>query len=339
MLPRADLDHVLERTRDLWPELAGGRIFVTGGTGFFGTWLLESLVHAKARLGLDVQAVVLTRDADAFRERAPHVAASPTIRFHAGDVRTFDAPAGEFTHVIHAATPASAGLNERDPLLMLDTIVEGTRRTLEFAARSGVKKVLLTSSGAVYGRQPRTLSHVPEDYAGAPAPEDTRSAYGEGKRMAEHLAALWFKREGLATKIARCFAFAGPLLPLDGAYAFGNFVRDALAGGPIVIEGDGTPLRSYLHAADLAAWLWVILCRGEPARPYNVGSEESVSIETVARTVAAAKGVRVEVRKQAVSGQVPERYVPATRRARDELGLEASIGFEAAVTRTLAWHR
>ena len=178
----ADLDHVLAHTQGLWEELRGQRLFITGGTGFFGCWLLESFAWANDRLNLDATAVVLTRSVERFQRKAPHLASHPAIHFHIGDVRDFDFPDGHFAHVIHAATEAGATLNAENPLLMLDTIVEGTRHTLEFARQCGATKFLLTSSGAVYGRQPPNITHVAEDYPGAPDPADPRSVYGEGKR-------------------------------------------------------------------------------------------------------------------------------------------------------------
>jgi dTDP-glucose 4,6-dehydratase len=251
-------------------------------------------------------------------------------------VRDFDFPPGRFSHIIHAATESTSGLNERDPLLMLDSIVGGTRRTLDFAVASGARKFLLTSSGAVYGKQPPELTHVPESYAGAPDPLDPHSAYGEGKRVAELLCSIYCQRHGLETKIARCFAFVGPHLPLDVHFAIGNFIRDQLAGGPIRVNGDGTPFRSYLYAADLAIWLWTILVKGEPCRAYNVGSERHLTIAQLGASVASALGGDrgLQIGTRPVPGLRTKRYVPATHRVRGELGLREYIALDEAIRRT-----
>jgi dTDP-glucose 4,6-dehydratase len=335
----ADLDHILTHTQGLWQELRGKRIFITGGTGFFGCWLLESFAWANDKLGLGASAVVLTRNPEPFRAKAPHLASRPDIRFHIGDVRNFDFPEGGFSHVVHAATEASTKVNEENPLLMLDTIVAGTRQALEFAVACGAKKFLLTSSGAVYGRQPPDLTHIPEDYSGAPDPLQPGSAYGEGKRLAELLCAMYHRQHGLEVKIARGFAFVGPYLPLDIHFAIGNFIRDGLRGGPIQVRGDGTPYRSYLYAADLAIWLWTILFRGQIGRPYNVGSEDALTIAELARVVAQTftPGVTVQVVETPVCGRLAERYVPATSRAEAELGLRPCVPLAGAIRRTLQW--
>lgn len=335
-----DLDYVLDSTKGLWDELRGQRIFITGGTGFFGRWLLESFIRANERLGLGATACVLTRDAEGFRKRAPQLAAHPAVALHAGDIRAFSFPAGTFSHVIHAATDASARLNEDDPLLMLDTIVEGTRRALEFAGRCEARKFLLVSSGAVYGRQPPELTHVPEEYAGAPDALHAGAAYGEGKRVAEFLCGVYHRQHGLETKIARCFAFLGPYLPLDVHFAVGNFIRDGLGGGPVRVGGDGTPYRSYLYAADLAIWLWHILFRGAPARPYNVGSDAAVTIAELARMVADTftPSPEVVIARSPAPGKPAERYVPSVRRAAAELNLQVGVDLRAALERTVTWH-
>ena len=323
-LPARDLEHVLRATAPLWRELDGARLFITGGTGFFGMWLLETLLFARE----DAEVVVLTRNPAAFTAKAPHLAGRVTLL--EGDVRTFAFPGGEFPLVIHAAAEASATLNDERPMEMFDSIVGGTRHVLDFARQASTRRMLFVSSGAVYGRQPLDVLHVAEDYGGAPMTTDPRSAYGEGKRAAELLCAM----SGVETAIARCFAFVGPHLPLGRHFAIGNFIADALAGRTIEVRGDGTPLRSYLYAADLAIWLWTILVRGTPLRPYNVGSEEAVSVAEVARAV----GKDVRIAGTPDPSKPPERYVPSTKRAREELGLVQTVGLEDAIARTREWY-
>lgn len=334
-----DLDHVLDYVP--WNELRGSRLFITGGTGFFGTWLLETFAWANDRLGLNAKATVLTRYPDRFREKAPHLAAHPHIDFLTGELTTFDFPSGQFSHVIHAATESATRLNEDYPLRMIDTLVRGTRRVLEFAQRGAVGKFLLVSSGAVYGRQPPGLRHLHEDYLGGPVPTDPASAYAEGKRVAELLCAIYAQRHHLQASVARCFAFVGPHLPLDAHFAIGNFIRDTLTGGPIRVNGDGTPRRSYLYASDLAIWLWTILLRGATGRAYNVGSMEDISIAETARAVSDAINptVPVHVAQAPFPNEPAQRYVPDTRRAQSELGLRQTVTLSEAIQRTIRWHR
>lgn len=334
-----DLDHILAHTEGLWEELRGQKFFITGATGFFGCWFLESFAWANEKLNLKAEAVALTRDLENFQKKAVHLANHPAIRFQIGDVRTFKFPEEKFAFVIHAATEASVKLNQENPKLMLDTIVEGTRHTLDFVVSCGAKKFLLTSSGAVYGAQPPKLTHIPEDYVGAPSP--LASAYGEGKRQAELLCTAYAKQHGIETKIARCFAFVGPYLPLDTHFAIGNFIRDALRGGPIQINGDGTPHRSYLYAADLAIWLWTILFRGKNCRPYNVGSSHDLPISEVAQGVNGAfnNKLKISIAQKSMPGKLPERYVPSTKRAEGELNLRESIPLEAGLLKTVEWNR
>lgn len=344
-LSPVDLDMVLAQTRDLWQEMRGQSIFITGGTGFFGCWLVESFCHINRALGLDARATVLTRDPAKFTAQCPHLANDPALTLLAGDVRDFAFPAGEFRFVIHAATEASAKQAAEEPLEMLSTILAGTERTLKFAAQCGARKFLLTSSGAVYGPQPAELTHVPESYGGAPNQLDPSSVYAEGKRAAELMCVL-HQRSAAArgiefeAKIARCWAFCGPHLPLDAHFAIGNFIADVLAGRPISIAGDGTPRRSYLYAADLAAWLWTILFRAPSLLAINVGSGNDMSILELAECVAAtlAPATEIHVAQQAVPGAQPARYVPSVERAERLLGLRQTVSMEEAIRRTAAWH-
>jgi len=333
-----DLDNILARTEPLWKELRGERILITGATGFFGCWLLESFAWANRRLDLHAHAVGLSRNPGLLAEKAPHLARNPAIVLHAADVRHGGFPNGTFSHVIHAATEASATLNNETPMVMFDTIVEGTRRTLQFAIASSVARFLLVSSGAVYGTQPPQLTHVGESFAGGPDPLEPASAYAEGKRSAEMLCSLAASPR-LATTVARCFAFVGPYMQLDAHFAIGNFIADRLRKRPIRVQGDGSPVRSYLYAADLTVWLWTILFRGQSRRAYNVGSEEGLNIAALARRVATVlpPELDVNIASTAIDDAPAHRYVPCTARAREELGLRAEVSLHDGIFRTHAW--
>ena len=335
-----DLEHILAHTTPVREELRGKRVFLTGGTGFFGCWFLESFSYARQKLGLDTTLTVLTRDPDAFRKKQPRLANHAGVDFHPGDVRTFAYPTGAYSHIIHAATPASVTFNDQQPLDMFAVVVEGTRRVLEFARVSGCEKFLLTSSGAIYGTQPPTLMNIGEDHHFGPDLTSHKSAYAEGKRAAEMLCTLYAKAYGLNCKVARCFAFIGPYLPINEHFAAGNFIRDALERKPIQIQGDGTPYRSYLYGSDLMIWLWTILANGQSCRPYNVGSPAPVSIRELAFAAASlvTPAIDVQIAKTPVHGVLPARYVPDVSRAHVELGLTARIGLHEALRKTLDWH-
>ena len=328
-LSRADLDHFLEHTEGLWGEFRQAQVLLTGGTGFFGKWMTETFLHANDSLDLQAKLTIVTRSPGDFRKRAPHLTQHASVTLLEGDVRSFPFPPGHFRHVIHAAADSVVAPSTPEEE-QYSTIVEGTRQVLRFAEASGVRNLLFVSSGAVYGPQPLDVENISEDHPFAP----TDTAYASGKRAAEALC--------VDCKIARCFAFLGPHLPLRAHFAAGNFIADALAGTDIVVSGDGTPFRSYLYAADLAVWLWTILLRGVPGRAYNVGSEEAVSIQSLAeKTVSILDPrLRVHVRQARPSnGSAPSRYVPLTERAQRELGLTARIGLDEAIRRTAAWHQ
>lgn len=324
---------------DFWDGLRGARVFMTGGTGFVGLAMLEQLAAVNERLQLGVTVVVLTRDARRFAEREPEIARHEWITAASGDIRSFECPAGRFSHIVHAATDTQPPRTREDRVRIFDTIVDGTKRALEAARRCEAARFLMVSTGAVYGPQPASTSHVAEDHQGGPDVMLPARSGAEAKRAAESLCAL-FAGDGLEVVVARPFAFVGPHLPLDMHYAVGNFIRDALAGGPVRVLGDGTAVRSYMYSSDLAAWLWTMLVRGRSLRPYNVGSERAVTIAEAAAAVARECGrCAVHVATRPEPGTPVDRYVPSTARARTELGLSETVPFEEAVARTVAWYR
>jgi nucleoside-diphosphate-sugar epimerase len=333
-----DLDEVLQRTKDLWEPLRGSSLFVTGGTGFVGTWLNETLCWADSELNLGIRIVLLTRDPDAFRRKAPAVADHSGVEFIVGDATSFDFPTGKFKYVIHAATESSKAATPEHPDATFATAVAATKRVLEFAAQASTERFMFTSSGAVYGTQPLDLAAMSEDYPGAPSPMDAKSAYGQAKRASEFLCAMYARQYGFDALIARLFAFVGPYLPLDN-FAVGNFIKNVRDGKAIRIESDGSTARSYLYGADMAVWLWTILLRGQSFRPYNVGGSTPISIRQLAEKVAAVAGNDTSVEVLGLPGVPATRYIPDTLRARTELQLKEHVRLEEALKRTLSWHR
>jgi dTDP-glucose 4,6-dehydratase len=337
-----DLASIVEIVSPHWEALRGQSLFITGGTGFIGTWLLESFTWANDLLALNAHATVLTRHPAAFARKAPHLASHASISLLEGSVTSFrDDEAARYDLVIHGAAESSTKLNDERPLEMIDAVVGGTRRVLDFAVERGARRLLFLSSGAVYGRQPPNVERIAEDYSGGPDITQPRSAYAEAKRLAELLCHCVAREHPLEVMIARCFAFVGPYLPIDVHFAAGNFIRDGLAGGPIRVNGDGSPRRTYLYAADLAAWLWTILLSGAPGGVYNVGSESEVTIGELAHAVRRQfePMPAVQIAKPATPGAPPERYTPCTVRAREELGLRETVPLDEALKKTITWHR
>ena len=331
-----DLDAILAAPRIEWEALRQGRLLLTGGTGFIGRWLLEALQQANDRLGLDLRITVPSRRPEAFRHRASHLLANGKLTLLPLDLAA-SRPSGDFTHVIHAATDASATLNEVEPLTVFRTIVRGTEHVLELAASRPDVKVLFLSSGAVYGQQPRELAGVPETWNGSPDPQLARNAYGEAKRAAEMLCAIYRKQFGVNVVSARIFSLLGPFLPLGTHFAAGNFIRDALAGEKIVVQGNGRPVRSYLYPSDLVSWLLTLLTASPREPAYNIGSERAVSIAELAQTVAALLGRQGhEVLGRDDAGWNAGRYVPDTSLIRGEFGLAESVSLDSAILNTAA---
>lgn len=334
-VPDADLDHILAHTTPLWQEMAEARIFITGGTGFFGIWLLEAISAANDRLKVDVGATVLSRDPQRFLARMPHLAQRAEFDWLTGDPTSFAFPSNKHDYILHLATATSAHLGWTDPIEMLKAKLSAISHVLDYGRCAAVRRLLVTSSGAVYGPQPEELSNIPETYGGGPNPMDPDSAYGNGKRLVEQMCSL---TPEVDTVVARCFSFIGPHLPLNARFAAGNFIRDALAGGPIVVKSDGRALRSYLHAADLTIWLLTILVRGKSRRAYNVGSDAAISVLELARSTSQESGRPIEVQVPAVLAPgALDIYIPDVARARRELMLDVWIDLPDALQRTLSW--
>lgn len=333
-LPRQSASDDLARILDLYPlpELYGNRIFLTGATGFIGYWLLMAIAILNGR-GAGIAVTALSRNPRRFLERNPGFLDAEWLEFVQGDVRDYPFPSDRFDLFIHGASDTSPEAAAR-ALELFETMVIGTRHVLHHARASGAGRILILSSGAVYGEQPAELSHIPEGAGFGCDPSDPADVYGEGKRAMEMEAVCFGREYGIEPVIARCFAFVGQGLPFH--LAIGQLVRTAMQDGKIQILGDGSPVRSYLYAADLAIWLFALLVRGEAGRAYNVGSDHAVSLSELAELVASqfAPPVPIQILAKNVS-QRRRRYVPNIGRARSELGLDVWTSLPAAIVASM----
>jgi dTDP-glucose 4,6-dehydratase len=279
-------------------KLHNKRIFVTGGTGFFGTALLNRFIEN------GIKSIVLTRNP------GPKPITHELIEYVLGDVKTFKSVL-HFDYIIHMA------VGSRDDVY--NSIVDGTHNILNLKS----DRMLFVSSGAVYGKQ--NIDRVDEDFIGEISGHKT--AYAEGKRNAEKLCI----DSGLNISIARPFAFIGPMLQKH--FAINCFIQDAIRNQPIHVTGDGSAIRSYMHTEDLIDWLLKIIVDGMIGRAYNVGSEDGRPLYEWANLVSKISGVNSVL----IEGQAsePDRYVPSTLRARNELGLEIKIKPEDAILRSM----
>jgi nucleoside-diphosphate-sugar epimerase len=300
-------------------RLAGKSLFITGGTGFFGLWLLSTLRALNAS-GLVINSCVLSRNPEAFLSKYEHFRGLPWLSFISGNIRDFEIPRTSYDLLLHAATETSLQAHANH-MQMLDDIIHGTSRVMELAKSCEVSRMLLVSSGAVYGLQPFDVSHQPDESMVACSTVNPANAYGEGKRVMELLGAITQETHGIKSIVARCFAFCGPGLPLDGHFALGNFVRDALFEKEILIKGDGMTVRSYLYGADLAIWLLKILLDGEQGKAYNVGSDQSISISELASLVRdlLSPDKKIQILRDSYSDTSINKsvYVPSTSRAKN----------------------
>ena len=294
------------------------RLFITGGTGFFGKSILDYRLRHPEWQWATAEWLVLSREPERFVSTYPQLAKQSGVSFVAGDVRNFAFPQGRFDAVGHAATSAMTTLPDGE---MTSVIIDGAKRIVEFAKAADCQTILFTSSGAVYGP---CISAVEENADCAPT-----TVYGKGKLLAERI----LVSSGLDVKIARCFAFVGPYLNRNIHYAIGNFIQNCINGKPILINGDGTSFRSYLYADDLVEWLFAILERGQDRIPYNVGSARAVSIRELAEIVRCTLGSTSEivVKGEPVIDAKPTVYVPVIDRAKKELGLKVNVALEDAI--------
>jgi dTDP-glucose 4,6-dehydratase len=305
------------------------RAVVTGGAGFLGSHLCERLVAD----GYEV--ICLDNFVTGTPANVAHLAETGPFRLVRSDVTGHVFVAGPVDLVLHFASPASPVDYLRLPIHTLKVGAIGTLHTLGLAREKGARFVLASTSEA-YG-DPQ-VHPQPESYWGHVNPVGPRGVYDEAKRFAEAMTMAYRRTHGIDTGIVRIFNTYGPRMRPDDGRAIPTFIRQALAGQPLTVAGDGSQTRSVCYVDDLVEGI-VRLSRSPLAGPVNIGNPQELTVlalaERIRDLVGAASPIEFVPRPQ----DDPTVRQPDIALARAELGWEPRVPLDEGLKTTISWMR
>ena len=299
---------------------------VTGGTGFVGSHLVETLLARGAEV------VAVDNNVTGTPANVAHLAGDPRFTLVEADVSEELPVDGHVDAVLHFASPASPVDFARIPIEILRVGSQGTQNCLDLAEAHGAR-FLLASTSEVYG-DPQ-VHPQPESYFGNVNPIGARSVYDEAKRYAEALTTAYRRFRGVDTAIVRIFNTYGPRMRPDDGRAIPNFIAQALRGDPITLYGDGSQTRSICYVSDLVEGVLRLLDSGHPG-PMNCGTEHEMSMRELAETIRELVGSGSELVFEPLPENDPLLRRPDLTLIRRELGYEPVVTPAEGLTRTIA---
>jgi UDP-glucuronate decarboxylase len=352
-----DLEYIHDSLAGDLVELAGQDILITGGAGFLGYYLVQTLVSWNRSVAPRERARVTVYDnyirgVPGWLQRLADVTEVSLVEHDVRHPLRTDIP--EFAYILHAASIASPSYYRQYPLETMDANVNGVRHLLDLArarqsSSAPVKSVLFFSTSEIYGDP--TPENVPtaESYRGNVSCTGPRACYDEAKRYGETLCVTFGRQYGVPVKIVRPFNNYGPGLRITDRRVIADFARDILAGRDVILLSDGSPTRTFCYVADAVAGYYKVLVRGQSGAAYNIGVEApEISVAELARRMVsiaqALFAYRGRVTRQ-VSSDVdylvdnPTRRCPLIARARADVGYDPRISLEDGLRRSLIWYR
>lgn len=339
-LTQFDSESVLENQFHHLEALRGQHVFISGGTGILGAWLLELIKVLNGRYNFGLRATAFSRHASAFAQRWPHLGQQPHVEFVDGDIRYLTHFPSDTRYIIHAAALTDRRLLASQPSSVAEINGIGTLRALRAAnLLEDIQKFVLLSSGLIYGNQPSDVYSVEESCAALLSSGDVNSVYAESKRFAESLAQSFISESKLPVVTLRPFAFIGPYQSLSLPWAVTDFIRDSFNGGPVRIMGDGTTVRSVMYASDFAFWVLSALANGRARGTYNVGSPVPMDLAALARMITLSFSPQPAVLSGlGQTGHPRSRLVPNVERAQRDLQVKMTVDISESIRRTIHWH-
>ena len=302
---------------------------VSGAAGFIGSHLCDRLLER----GYEV--VALDNFLTGSRDNLEHLTGRPGFSVLEQDVCAQVTVEGPVDDVLHFASPASPVDFPAIPIEIVKVGTLGTHNMLGLALAKGAR-FLLASTSEVYGDP---LVHPqPESYRGNVNPIGPRSCYDEAKRCAEAFTMAYYRAHGLETRIVRIFNTYGPRMRLDDGRVIPNYFSQALRGEPLTVYGEGTQTRSLCYVDDLVAGALAVLDGPDPL-PFNIGSQDEVTMLELARIVKQVCGSPSEIQFRPLPEDDPRQRRPDTSRAREVLAWSPTISLEDGLGRTLEYFR
>jgi dTDP-glucose 4,6-dehydratase len=305
------------------------RAVVSGGAGFIGSHLCESLLDTGMRV------LALDNLITGSRENLRALEARPEFEFRQADVNHGIFVGGDVKYVLHFASPASPPQYDANPIHTLKVGTLGTMNMLGLARAKGAT-FLLASTSEVYGDP---LVHPqPESYWGNVNPIGPRGCYDEAKRCAEAFAMAYHRAHDVDTRIIRIFNTHGPRMQVSDGRAVPNFMAQAIRGEPLTVYGDGSQTRSLQYVSDLVRGILAVLERGDEM-PVNLGNPSEVTVLQLAKTIVRLAGSESEIVHRDLPVDDPKQRRPDITRARAKFGWEPEVALEDGLSRTLEYFR
>lgn len=324
-----DLNSIVEACGPLLRALSGSSLLLTGGSGFIGRYLVESIIRFNEISGAAPCILTLTsRHPELLTTRYRRQVNTHEIVVVAwSDGGAHSLEGRRWDYVIHGAATTDPAEIARDPELTSRESVGMTASVVDVAKASDAGRIVLISSGAVYGEMPADMEQIPETFQIGPDIPARNASYGEVKRASEVLV----RQSGLAYRIARVFSVVGPYQDLGASFAVPDLIRQADRRGFLQLTGTGRARRSYCYATDLTVFIFDLLLADMRHDVYNVGSRHgTASVAEVAGVIAEIFG-GLEVRRGPAAE--PERdYIPDLERMYEVYA--PRVALREALTRT-----
>ena len=331
-----DLNFIFNKCKNEFNFLSNKSILITGGTGFFGKWFLELIFYANKNYNTNILTTIITRNEDKFFLENPHYKNNKFLNIIKLDILDLKKINHKFDFLLHmAATSATETFNGETDANKTSTLFNGAKNIMEIAIENNISKILFTSSGVVYGSSSKDMKS--ESDVSHSIELEKRNGLAKGKILAEDVISNLSLKNNINFKIARCFSFVGPYLPLNIHYAIGNFINDAIFNDKIIINGNGLPYRSYLYISDTIIWLIKLLVGSEEG-VYNVGSERRIQIIELANIVRdlidPSKKIIIQENEIHEGNFKRDIYLPDTTKIREALKVKEWTSLEDAILKT-----